>query len=211
MNELEGRLLKRIANMYQINVHELPSRQRELESKMEKLLRSDDLPSFGTSTSSTFPTSLEMRLNKMEVNHDNLVAENKKLQACIHVLEESRNPTTIRQIADRLDSVIRMVNSHEADSYQVNQSMTDIQQEVIALRQEVDACNEEDTQVHPTSDEQQEDQDQEDQEEVARLPLLGDRDAVEQPPGLSPPASIAGSATTIIVSTLELPLFKGSN
>ena len=37
-----------------------------------------------------------------------------------------------------------------------------------------------------------------------------DTDRVESPPGLSGPASIAGSATTVIVSTLELPLFKGS-
>ena len=66
MNELEGRLLKRISNieaqLVQINVQELPSRQRELESKVEKLLRSDESPSFGTSTSSTLPTSIEMRL-----------------------------------------------------------------------------------------------------------------------------------------------------
>ena len=64
MNELEGRLLKRITNiesqLVQIYVQELPNRQRELESKMEKLLRSEELPSFGTSTSSTFPTSLEV-------------------------------------------------------------------------------------------------------------------------------------------------------
>ena len=102
--------------------------------------------SFGTSTSSTPSTSLELRLNKMEVNQDNLLAENKRLQARINVLEESRNPTTIRQITDRLDSVIRMVNNHESDSYQVGQSMNDIQREVIALRQAVDAWNEEETQ-----------------------------------------------------------------
>ena len=57
VNELEGRLLKRISNieaqLVQISVQELPNRQRELESKVEKLLRSVELPSFGTSTSST--------------------------------------------------------------------------------------------------------------------------------------------------------------
>ena len=167
MNELEGRVLKRItdieAQLTQISVQELPNRQRELESKVEKLLRSDDLPSFGKSTSSTFPISLEMRLNKMEVNQDNLLAENKKLQARINVLEESRNPTIIRQITDRLDSVIRVVNDHESNSYQVGQSINDIQQEVIALRQAVGAWDEEETQpvTDPIPEGQQEDQYQE--------------------------------------------------
>ena len=49
-------------------------------------------------------------------------------------------------------------------------------------------------------------------EEVIHLPIREGHDTTDiDPPGLSPPASIAGSATTIIVSTLELPLFKGSN
>ena len=82
----------------------------------------------------------------MELNQDNLFAENKKLQARINVLEESRNSTTIRHIIDRLDNVIRMENHHETDNCQVGQSINDIQQEVIALRQTVDAWNEEDPQ-----------------------------------------------------------------
>ena len=87
-----------------------------------------------------------MRLNKKEVNQENLLAENKKLQARITVLEESRNPTIIRQITDRLDSVFRVVNDHESNSYQIGQSTNDIQQEMIALRQTVDAWDEEETQ-----------------------------------------------------------------
>ena len=80
--------------------------------------------------------------------------------------------------------------------------------EVIALRHAVDAWNEEEQQPDPTTEEQPENQHQ---DEVARLPIHEDRDATDiDPPGLSPPASMAGSATTIIVSTLELPLFKGN-
>ena len=85
MSALEGRLLKRIASletqMTRINVQELPNRESEV--KMDKLLQTDDLPSFGASTSSKTPTSLELRLNKMEINQENLVSDNKKLnQAC---------------------------------------------------------------------------------------------------------------------------------
>ena len=42
-------LQKRVENL-EVNTQELPNRQRELESKMDKLLRSDELPSFGKST-----------------------------------------------------------------------------------------------------------------------------------------------------------------
>ena len=167
MNELEGRLLKRISNIESQLVHiraqELPHRQGELESKIEKLLRNDELPSFGASTPSVLPSNLEMRLKKMESNQDNLVAENKKLQARIIVLEESRSSTMIRQITDRLDNVIRMVNNHESDNYQVGQSINDLQQETIALRQTLDAWNEEDPQLplDPSSEEQPRDQHQE--------------------------------------------------
>ena len=74
---MENRLLKRIqaleAQLVQVGVQELPNRQRELESKVDRLMQKDDLPSFGTSTSSKTPTSLEMRLNKMEISHESLV------------------------------------------------------------------------------------------------------------------------------------------
>ena len=162
MSELEGRLLKRITNLEtqltKLNVQELPNRQQELEGKVDKLLQMKELPSFGTSISSKAPTSLELRLNKMEINQENLVSENKKLQARLNTLEESRNLTTIRQIMDRLDSVIRVVNDHESESYQVGQSINDIQQELNALRQVVDAWNEDDQQ-EPQKVEHQEDND----------------------------------------------------
>ena len=96
------------------------------------------------STSSKTPNSLELRLNKMEANHENLVCENKKLQTRLTALEESRSVTTIRQIMDRLDSVIRAVNDHDSESYQVGQSINDIQHELAALRQTVEAWNEDD-------------------------------------------------------------------
>ena len=111
--QLEGRLLKRIqtleGQMTQTEVQELPNRQREMEMKMSRLMQTEGLPSFGTSASSKTPSSLELRLNKMEINHENLVTENKKLQARLTALEESRTPTTVRQIMDRLDNVIRVV------------------------------------------------------------------------------------------------------
>ena len=49
----------------------------------------------------------------MELNQGSLWAENEKLQARIRVLEEARNPTILKQITDRLDNVIRMVNNNE--------------------------------------------------------------------------------------------------
>ena len=79
MGELEGRLLKRITTLEtqltRLHVQELPNRQRELEIKLDKLLQTEDLPSFGASTSSKSPTSLELRINKMELNQENLVSE----------------------------------------------------------------------------------------------------------------------------------------
>ena len=79
----------------------------------------------------------------MELNHENLITENKKLQARVIALEESRRPITVRQIMDRLDNVIRVVSDHKSESYQVGQSINDIQQELINLRQTVDSWNEE--------------------------------------------------------------------
>ena len=185
MSELEGRLLKRITNLEtqltRFHVQELPNRQRQLEVKLDKLLQTQELPSFGASTSSKTPTSLELRLNKMEINQENLASENKKLQARLSTLEESRNLTTIRQIMDRLDSVIRVVNDHESESYQIGQSINDIQHEVTALRQVVDAWNE-DEQQEP----QEEDHQEENQSESAGLPIQESHDISEHdPPGLS--------------------------
>ena len=56
MSELEGRLLKRITTLEtqltRLHVQELPNRQRELEVKLDKILQTEELPSFGASTSS---------------------------------------------------------------------------------------------------------------------------------------------------------------
>ena len=209
MGELEGRLLKRIqileSQLTQIGVQELPNRQRELETKMNRLMHVEDLPSFGASTSSKTPSSLEERLNKLELSNEKLVTENKKLQARLTTLEESRTPITVRQIMDRLDSVIRVVNDHESESYQVGQSLNDIQQELVTLRQTVDSWNDEEQGGEEGH------QDDVPQNEVPDLPVREDQDgSPEAPPGLAHSASIAGSATTVIVSALELPLFKGS-
>ena len=77
MGQLEGRLLKRIqtveGQVTQLEIQELPSRQRELETKMNRLGQTEELPSFGMSTSSKTPPSLELRLSKMELNQENLV------------------------------------------------------------------------------------------------------------------------------------------
>ena len=68
---------------------------------------------------------------------------------------------------------------------------------------------EDDQQPESHVEEQQEEQHQ---SEVIDLPIQDGHDASEvAPPGLSRSESMAGSATTIIMSTLELPLFKGSN
>ena len=112
--------------MTQIEIQELPNRQREVETKMNRLMQTEDLPSFGTSASSKTPSSLELRLNKMEISHESLITEKKKLQVRVTALQKSRTPTTIRQTMDRLDDVIRVVNNHESESYQVGQSINDI-------------------------------------------------------------------------------------
>ena len=206
MSELEGRLLKRITTLEtqltRLHVQELPNRQQELEVKLDKILQTEDLPSFGVSTSSKQLTSLELRLNKMEINQENLVSENKRLQARLSTLEESRNLTTIRQIMDRLDHVIRVVNDHESESFQVGQSINDIQHELTTLRQAIDAWNQDDQQEGHEEDHQEDNQ----LGESPDLPLKEGHDLLEQePPGLTRSASMAGSATTIIVSALELP------
>ena len=134
----------------------------------------------------------------MEISHENLVTENRKLQARLAALEESRTPTTVRQIMDRLDNVIRVVNTHETENYQVGQSINDIQQELNNLRQTVDLWNNEEEVIEEGH------QDDLPQDDVAHTPRS------PETPGLARSASIAGSATTVIVSALEVPLFKGS-
>ena len=71
----------------------------------------------------------------MEINHENLVTENKKLQARVLALEESRTPKKVSQIIDRLDNVIQVVNTHATESFHLEQSVQDIQQELVSLRQ----------------------------------------------------------------------------
>ena len=149
MGELEGRLLKRIqaieSQLTQYGAQELPHRQRELETKVNRLLQVSDLPSFGHESSSATSSvvSLELRLKRMESNHESLVTENKKLQARVFALEESKTATRVSHVIDRLDDVIKVVNTQVTDSYHLDQSVQDIQQELIALRQTVESWNDE--------------------------------------------------------------------
>ena len=199
MGELEGRLLKR----------ELPIRQRELETKLDRLLQVKELPSFGheSSSASLLFSSLELRLKEMESTHESLVTENKKLQARVFALEESKVAVRVSHVINRLDDVIKVVNTQAADSYHLDQSVQDIQQELMTLRQTVDSWN----------DEQQNDEVQEEQQETTLqedlpdLPVHEDQGLpYDPPPGLNRSSSMAGSGTTIILSSLELPLVKGS-
>ena len=73
------------------------------------------------------------------------------------------------------------------------------------LRQTVYSWNEEE------EDREEEHQDDVVQENVPELSIQeGQNRSPETPPGLVRSASIAGSATTVIVSALEVPLFKRS-
>ena len=208
MGEVEGRLLKRITiegQSTQYGTQELPARQRELETKLNRLLQTSDLPSFGHDLSPKLSTSLELKIREMEANHENLVTENKKLQARVFALEESRTSTRVNHVIDRLDNVIKVVNTQAAENYHLDQSVQDIQQELTMLRQTVDSWN----------DEQQNDEEEQQetslQDELPDLPLHEDQGpSNDPPPGLSRSPSMAGSATTIILSSLELPLVKGS-
>ena len=190
IGELEGRLLKRIqtleSQLTQMNLQELPNRQKELEVKIGRLLQTDELPSFGTSSSLRTPTSHELRLNKMEISHEELMTESKRLHTRLTALEQSRSATTIIQITDRLDNVIRVVNNHESENHQVGQSSNDIQQELMTLRQTVDAWN--------NDEEVNEENHQQDatHNDLPDLPLQEVTDNVDEPPpGLARPASIA--------------------
>ena len=70
----EGRLLKRIqaieSQLTQYGTQELPLRQRELETKLNRILQTTDLPSFGhDSSSKSVPlASLELRFKEMQAN-----------------------------------------------------------------------------------------------------------------------------------------------
>ena len=196
LGEMESGLLKRIqtleAQLIQTGVQELPNRQRELELKVDRLMQTDDLPSFGASTPSKTPTAIEIRLNKMEISHESLVTENKKLQARLIALEESQTPVTLKQIMDRLDNVIRVVKNHETENYQVGQEITEIQQELTTLRQTVDSWNDD-----------EEGREEENQDEATRIEDLPSQEDHENPPEIPPglaarPASLAGSATAVI-------------
>ena len=86
------------------------------------------------------------------------------------------------------------MNDHKSESYQVGQSINDIQQELINLRQTVDSWNEEE------ENREEEHLDDVAQENVPELPIQEGQDrSPETPPGLVCSASIAGSATTVIV------------
>ena len=73
MGELEGRLLKRIqaieSQLTQYGTQELPLRQRELETKLNRILQTTDLPSFGhDSSSKSLPlASLELRFKRWKL------------------------------------------------------------------------------------------------------------------------------------------------
>ena len=90
------------SQLTQYGTQELPIRQRELETKLNRLLQTTDLPSFGhdSLSKSLLSTSLELRLDEMETNHESLVTENKKLQDRVFALEESTTSTKINHAID---------------------------------------------------------------------------------------------------------------
>ena len=213
MGELEGRLLKRMqaieSQLMQYGTQELPLRQRELETKLDRILQVKDLPSFGheSSSASLSFASLELRLKETESNHENIVTESKKLQARVFALEESKTAVRISHVIDRLDEVIKVVNTQAAESYHLDQSIQDIQQELVTLRQTVDSWNDE----QQNDEAQEEQQETTPQEELPDLPVYEDQGLpYDPPPGLNRSSSVAGSGTTVILSSLELPLVKGS-
>ena len=59
----------------------------------------------------------------MEINHENLVTENKKLQARVFALEESRTSTRVNHVIDRLHDVTKVVNTQAAENYHLDQSV----------------------------------------------------------------------------------------
>ena len=102
---------------------------------------------------------------------------------------------------------IKVVNTQATDSYQLDQSVQDIHQELMTLRQKVDSWND-DQQHDEVQEEQQENTLQED---LPHPPVAEDQGSpYDPPPGLNRSPSMAGSGTTVILSSLELPLVKGS-
>ena len=73
---------------------------------------------------------------------DNLMT-NAKLVHRLQVVEESKGFTALKNVVDRLDNVIRMVNTHENDNRHVQQMMQDMQQVVETLKQTIDSWNKE--------------------------------------------------------------------
>ena len=114
---------------------------------------------------------------------------------------------------DQLDNVIRVVNNHENDNYQVGQAMQDMQQAVDTLRQTVESWNDDYPQSPQILHEEQEEQPGDLRQDLSLEEKHDDASTVASsqvnpPPGLSA-TSMTGSASTIIVSALEMPLFKG--
>ena len=66
----------------QLGTQELAIRQRELETKVERMLTTSDLPSFGHDGSSKSLISLESRLMAMENSGENLVTEKEVTCPC---------------------------------------------------------------------------------------------------------------------------------
>ena len=192
MGELEGRLLKRIpaveSQLMQMELRNFPS-DRGSQTKQDRVLQVKDLPSFGheSSSASMSLASLELRLKEMESNHESPVTENKKLQARVFALEESKTAVRVSHVIDRLDDVIEVVNTQAADSYHLDQSVQDIQQELVMLRQTVDSWNDE----RPRDDVHEEQQETTLQEELPDLPVYEDQGPpYDPPPGLSRSSSL---------------------
>ena len=92
---------------------------------------------------------------------------------------------------------------------QLNQAMYDIQQDITAVRQQWTHGM---RSIHNNKKTPYEEQLESQHEETRpELPFDDARDAtLNDPPGLSAHASMAGSATKGIFSTIEMPLFKGN-
>ena len=88
---------------------------------------------------------------------------------------------------------------------QLDQSVQDLQQELLTVRQTVDSWNDE------QQNGEEEHQEVTPQDDVPDLPVYEDQGhPYNPPPGLDRSPSMAGSGTTVILSSLELPLLKGS-
>ena len=128
---------------------------------------------------------------------------------------------SLARVTDQLDNVIRLVNSHEQNICQTQQVLQETQQTVDQLRQTVETWNE--PYDHDQEHEQQVEQselgnaghNQQGQVEELNEIVRGDvstmtSSQIHPPPGLHSSDSGLGSASTIIMSTPEMPLLKGS-